>query len=196
MIVLHFLFLSAFLPLRLKEFKVVLSNQKYPTRVLTIGKSDIIQKKLKMFEVAQLSNERLETQLFKLQEAWNGGVVLKSANELRSFRHFDTLKLKEFSTATDNSLIHIVKSGKKYPGTFQIVCNRECLDAIENEVTGKTYVKFNECSNTESQLWGAFSESQTRKYLGLPLLSKERDERDLKRLIDFLHDKYFEKAVK
>ncbi|KAM0679557.1 hypothetical protein GINT2_002185 [Glugoides intestinalis] len=195
MLLLHFLFLSAFLPLRLKEFKVVLSSQKYPTRVLTIGKSDLIHKKLKMLEVEHLRKEQLENQLFKLQEAWNGGIVLKSTNELRSFRHFDTLKLTEFQTGIDNSVIHIVKSGKTYPGTFQIVCKRECLDALENEVTGKTYVKFNECSNTDSQLWGAFSETQARRYLGMTH-SNERDERELKRLIDFLHEKYFEKAVK
>lgn len=196
LIVVHLGLALTFLPLRLKEIRVTLGNQAYPNKVLTISRSDIIHKEFKMPEVKRLSEETLKEQLFMIQEAWVGGVVFKTPDNLRSFRHFDTLKYKPFMSNTHDSPLYIIKSGKKYPGTFQIVSEGECLDAIDGFSNETIHVRFNKCNNTDSQLWGAFTEDQVRSFLGLKPLSQDMDEMNLKRMIEMLDRKYADKAVR
>lgn len=196
MLIVYFLFAHAFLPMRLKELRVAIGNQKYPDKVLTIGKSDLIHKDFKMLEVAKLNKGHLKNQIFKMQEAWNGGIVLKTQEQLRSFRHFDTLKLKAFSDLPNHTRLYLIKTETKYPYTFQLVSGKECLDAIEGFDKGKIYVKFNECSNSDSQIWGAFTEDQARSYMKMSTISLDRDESDVKRFIDEIHRKSFREINK
>jgi len=190
LVVIHLAMAFAFLPLRLKEIRIALVNTGYPNKAMTIASSDIIHKEFKMLEVKRLSEDELRNQIFTIQEAWMGGVVFKTPDKLRSFRHFDTLKYKPFEPNSHDSQIYIVKKGKKHPGTFQIVADGECLDAIESFSKDKIHVRFNDCNNTDSQIWGAFTEDQARSYLGLLPLTKDVDETDLKRIIEILDRKF------
>lgn len=190
---LFFQLVYAFLPLRLKEITAVIGNQKYPNKVLTIDRSDLIHKNYKMVGVRRLEKDLMEKQLFRLQEAWNGGIVLKNENG-RSFRHFDTLKFAD-SLEFSESAIHLIKTGTKYPGTFQIIADNQCLDAVEN-INKEIIVRFNDCNLEDSQIWGAFTEDQARSYLGMKILSQDRDERNLKRFVEKMHEMSFEQIIK
>lgn len=199
---------SAFLPFRLKELSVVLGNQKYPNKVLTIEKSDLIHKNYKMVGLKRLEKDLLEKQLFNLQEAWNGGIVLKNENR-RSFRHFDTLKftplystnnssIGTYSSNTSNTagnIMGLIKKGVKFPGTFQIIAQNQCLDAVEN-INKEIIIRFNDCNSEDSQIWGAFTEDQARSYLGMKILSQDRDEKNLKRFIEKMHESSFDQLIK
>lgn len=196
MLLLYLACIFGFVPLRLKDIRVALSNQAYPRKVLTIFKSDLIHKEYKRLEVKMLSKDTLNKQIFTLQEAWNGGIVFKTLDGLRSFRHFDTIKYKPSAASNRDPNIYIIKAGTKYPRTFQIVSGMECLDAIESSNKDTINVKFNECNNTDSQLWGAFTEDQVRGFLGLNTNPEDKDEENLKRMIDMIHEKSFNEIIK
>ncbi|ELA41768.1 uncharacterized protein VICG_01120 [Vittaforma corneae ATCC 50505] len=196
MLILYFTLIFGFLPLRLKDIRVALANQAYPSKVLTISKADLIHKEYKMLEIKILSKDMLNSQIFTLQEAWSGGVVFKTLDGLRSFRHFDTIKYKPFTNNSHDPNIYIIKAGTKYPRTFQIVSGMECLDAVESYNKDAIIAKFNECNNTESQLWGAFTEDQVRGYLGLNTTLEDKNEENLKRMIDMIDEKSLNEIIK
>lgn len=185
----------AYLPLKLKELHVAIACQKYPNKVITLGKTDLIHQDLRMVELKRIDKNLLRDQLFKLQESWNGGIVLKTMVGLRSFRHFDSLKFQNFEKGMDQEQIYLIKEGIRYSRTFQIVCNKQCLEAIESIDKQRIYLKFNNCDKTESQLWGAFTEDQVRSYLGLKLVSQDQDESNLSRFIEKIHNSSFKMVI-
>ena len=188
----YFSCVFAFLPLRLKEMRVILVNQKYPTKALTLSESDLIHKTFRMVEIKRLNKDNLVDQIVSLQEAWNGGIVFKRPDGLRSFRSFDTLKFKpKVYGDKKDSIIYIIKAGTTYPDTFQIVSERECLGAKQNSNKSSIYVKFSQCNGMDLQLWRAFSEDLVRSYLGLRPISQDRDEDTLKRMLEMVHEKSF-----
>lgn len=186
---------NAYLPLGLKELHIAIGCQKYPNKVITLGKTDLIHQDLRMIEMKRVDKDLLKEQIFKIQAAWCGGIVLKTMAGLRSFRHFDSLKFQSSEKGVDQEQIYLIKEGVKYTRTFQIVCNKECLEAIESVDKKRIYLKFNSCDKTDSQLWGAFTEDQVRSYLRLKPLSLDRDESSLTRFIEKIHIESFKKVI-
>lgn len=187
MIFLYIVIAFASLPYGLKDIHVVIGNQAYPNKVLTITDSDIICPNIKIPTLGRISAENLKNALYTIQESWKGGVVFKTYDGLRSFGHYDTIK---FKSSTLNSIpettLLLIKEGTKYPRTFQIVFQKKCLDAIESPNKGKIYLHFNKCTNIDTQIWGAFTEDQVRHYLGLESASKDRDEENLYKILDII----------
>lgn len=186
---------QACLPLGLKELYVAIGCQKYPNKVITLGKTDLIHQDLRMIELKRVDKDLLRDQIFKLQESWSGGIVLKTMVNLRSFRHFDSLKFQSSEKGIDQEPVYLIKEGVKYSRTFQIVCNKECLDAVESIDKTRIYLKFNSCDKTDSQLWGAFTEDQVRSYLGIKPVSLDRDEGSLTRFIEKVHNSSFKRVI-
>jgi hypothetical protein len=187
--------ISAYLPLGLKELYVAIGCQKYPNKVITLGKTDLIHQDLRMLEMKRVDKDVMMNQIFKIQESWSGGIVFKTLVGLRSFRHFDTLKFQRSEKGIDQEPLYLIKEGVKYPRTFQIINNKECLEAIESIDKSRIYLKFSPCDKTDSQLWGAFTEDQVRSYLGMKPISLDRDENNLTRFIEKVHIQSFRIVV-
>lgn len=190
---LHLCIVLALTPFKLKNINVVLANQEYPDRIVTVGKTDPLWKKYRMLKLERPNVTRLKEQLLLIQEAWTGGIVFKTLDGHRSFRRGDMLEFKD-STDKDPK-VFIIRDGTKYPNTFLIVCNKQCLDAVETSDGEDVYVRFNDCNNSTSQLWGAFTEDQVRKLLGLRPAIQNRDEEELARMINMFSETQREEAV-
>lgn len=193
MIIFYLIAIYAFLPNKLKDNYVIISNMKYPKMAITTGGTDLFHGNLISLTMSSILENNIQDQLFMMQESIFGGVVFKKENLdtnqlLRTVRHGNSLYLKgeNASMGCKDDILVLEKYGSSYARTFRLKNKGECLDARKSLNTEKVYLEFSRCSETDTQIWGTFSNNQALDYIGLTHNLDEGEDLSLDRLIDNL----------